>query len=57
MSAVIKDHIDLLFDDLLADTGGLRLSSAPMTFLGQGPQIITTGKISLDSLREGEVSL
>lgn len=38
MSAVIKDHIDLLFEDLLVDPGLLRLSSAPLHFAAKTPK-------------------
>lgn len=56
MSCVLKDHIDLLFDDIILNPSLLNVSCEPMTFLGLGEQVIKTERISAEKLFGSEVA-
>ena len=61
MNPTPRDHIELVFDDLLDGKTALNISCEPLsadrlTFLGTGKQIIQTGSIPMSALSGSEVS-
>lgn len=61
MSHTPRDHIELVFEDLLDGKTPLNISCEPlsadkMTFLGTGKQIIQTGAVSEAAFSGSEVA-